>query len=136
MTIDQAIYYYMVSLGFNIRYGSAEGEEFPYYVFNKITDTERPNSLCQEQGDSGQAAFIFEGYVGGQAQAAGADDALTYVQTLHDIVNKLKGVIGTAPNQFRIWNNVTSGVTTVQRSSETLLIWGAEFNTIIWWEIV
>ena len=136
MTIDQAIYDHVKALGFNIFFGSAEGVSMPYYTMIKISDAERPDVLCEAQGESGQAVFIFEGHAGGQGQAGSASSTLTYTQLLHDAVKNIKGLIGTAPNEFRIWNNTTNGVVLSNRAAQSLSIWSSEFSVVFWWSAV
>lgn len=135
--IDEALYRHIkTTLGVSkLRYGSAEGEAYPYYVMTKLDDSERPEVLCDEQGDTGRALIIFDGYVGGQSNFGSATKAITYMETLKNIVKNIRGVIGTAPNQYRIWYNETRGVTLKDVPNiQNLTIFGAEFNCLIFWQ--
>jgi hypothetical protein len=135
MTIDQIIYEYIQAQGFNIYYGSAENQVYPYYVLYKIDDEERPVTLCEAQGEAGKAIFIFEGYVGGTANAGSGPKAVQYAQLLHDVVKNIRGIIGIPPDDYRIWSNETRGVTLMNKdNTQTLMIFGAEFETIIDWQ--
>ena len=135
--IDEALYRHIKTvLGVtNIYFGSAEGIQYPFHIMSKLTDMERPETLCDEQGDTGRAVFMFDSYVGGQKNAGSAATAVLFAETLKNQVNKIKGTIGTAGNRYRIWNNETHGVTLKDRESmQTLTIFGAEFESILWWE--
>jgi hypothetical protein len=135
--IDDVLYSHIKNnLGVSsLRYGSAEGSSYPFYVMTKIDDMERPETLCNDQGETGRALFIFDGYVGGQANAGSSANAVTFTETLKNIVKGIRGVIGTAPNDYRIWYNETRGVTLKDYSSPNqLTMFGAEFQCIIWWD--
>ena len=109
-------------------YGSAEGQSGTYHVMIKVADAERPDTLCQEQGDSGRALFQFSTY-GENAPTI----IINLAETLKDIVADVKGVIGTAPNKFSIYNNMTSSVTLINEGSSSLNVWGVIFESEIWW---
>lgn len=112
----------------DFRYGSAEGSNPPYIVLFKVEDPERPFVLCEEQGEAGQALFQFSGYANKDAS-----NTITWLESLKRQVALIKGVIG-VDTQYRIINNITSGVIILRENS--LSIWGSVFDCQIWWELV
>ncbi len=138
MIIDQAVIEHIIAnsgITESISYGSAEDESTPYYVIAKISDSERPESLCQDQGESGRAVFICQGWTGGNAGSA-MNSAMTvnFTEVLKNHCKTIRGVIGIAPNRFRIWYNETSGVVPIEKGSQSLLTWGGEFTMLLYWE--
>ena len=137
MTIDQAILEHIIAYSgttYPVCYGSAEDESTPYYVIFKVADDERPDSLCEDQGDSGKAVFIVQGWGGGQIGAGfNSANAVIFTEALKNHCNRIRGVIGSAPNRFRVWYNETGGVVPIERGAQSLLTWGAEFTMVLWW---
>jgi len=136
MTIDQILYEHiknnLVITG-SFEYGSGESLTSPYIIMIKVADPERPETLCEEQGESGRAVFQFSGYAGGSnADAANAASTLTYLDAFKEQVNKIKGEIGTT-DKVLINNNITTGVTVLNDGQAENLAWGAIFETTIWW---
>ena len=132
--IDQAIFNYINTfvLSAPIHYGSAEGESLPYYVMTKLYDPERPNTLCVDQGESGETLFEFQGFCGGHGAAATAGTTLYFVEQLKLIVKNIRGEIGIAPNRYRVWWNETRGVNLVGQQDE--FTWTAQFESVLRWE--
>ncbi|MCP3680335.1 MAG: hypothetical protein GY782_08840, partial [Gammaproteobacteria bacterium] len=113
MTIDQILYEHiktnLVLVG-SFEYGSGEGLTAPYVIMTKIADPERPEVLCEDQGDAGRAVFQFSGYLGGNnAAAANAANTVIYLDELKEQVNLIKGEIGTT-DKVLVNNNITGGV--------------------------
>lgn len=135
--IDQVLYEHIrdnLTYTGGFEYGSAEDINAPYIVMIKVADPERPEVLCQEQGQSGRAVFQFSGYLGGNnADAATPANIVLYLEAFKDQVNKITGVIGTT-TQYRINNNSTEGVRLLSDGASSNLAWGAIFETTIWWE--
>jgi hypothetical protein len=118
------------------RFGSAEGSVPPYVIMYKISDSEQPEILCAEQGYAGRALFQFSAYTGGSdGDAADAGNVVDYLQDLKKNVALIKGVIGIAPSQARIWQNVTTGVVLIGNQGP-LGAWGAMFETVLRWEYI
>lgn len=116
-------------------FGSAEGVEPPYIVMIKVTDLERPEVLCETQGESGRALFQFSAYMGGAEQTAATNAAQTvlYLEAFKNQMQGLKGDIGSAPDDYHIWENQTGGVRLLGEGVSTTGIWGAFFESEIWW---
>jgi hypothetical protein len=131
--IDKVLFEYIRSfvLAAPIHYGSAEGESLPHYVMAKIIDPERPEVLCFDQGESGQALFMFDGYAGGQGSAYTAATTEAFVEQLKVLVSSVRGEIGTI-EKYRIWSNETRGVTLV--GQQDMFTWQAQFELVIHWE--
>jgi hypothetical protein len=117
-------------------FGSAEGFDAPYIIMFKVTDPERPNTLCQKQGDSGEALFQFSAYYGGNtSDPNNAANTVVNLEAFKTQVATIKGIIGTSPNDYRIWSNVTTGVKLLRGGDGVnLLTYGAFFETTIRWE--
>lgn len=118
----------------NLFYGSAESATPPYAVMFKVNDPERRITLCDVQGGAGEALFQFSGYAGGEGIAADGLSTVQYLETIKDQVKDVKGVIGTSPNDYRIWHNQTGGVRIINDGFNSLQRWGAIFETLIRWE--
>ena len=136
--IDQALYEYILAnciLTSDFRFGSAEGAVATYIVMFKITDSERPEVLCEEQGDAGRALFQFSAYMGGNdAAPSNAAATVLFLEALKIQVAKIWGYIDNGIEAFRIWNNVTGSVRLLGSGSESLTTWGAMFECELWWE--
>jgi len=111
-----------------ILYGIQKGTAAPFYVMQKISDAERPESVCESQGQSGRALFQFTVASRG---TAGSTEAL--LEDLKDVVADIIGDFVYNGTTYNIWNNVTTGV--VSLGGASLDTWDAEFETTIWWEI-
>jgi hypothetical protein len=106
-----------------------------YIIMYKISDEERPETLCVRQGDTGRAMFQFSGYAGASGEAANPIETVTLLEDLKgQIAAGIWGVIGTAPNDYRIWNNITTGVRLLGEGLATEGVWGAFFESTLWWE--
>jgi len=110
------------------KYGSAEGQTAPYIVMVKVDDPERPDTLCVEHGEQGQALFQFSGYTEG-----GPGAIMEYLNDFKEQVKNIKGVVGTAPDQIEVWYNNTGGVRLIGQGANTLNIWGVLFETELYW---
>lgn len=136
--IDQVLYdYILTNFTFtgDFVFGSAEGSDPPYIVMLKVTDLERPEVLCESQGDSGRALFQFSAYAGGaeQTAATNAAETVVYLEAFKNQMKLLKGNIGTSPDDYHIWENKTGGVRLLGEGASTTGIWGAFFELEIWW---
>jgi len=131
--IDKVLFEYIRSfpLAAPIHYGSAEGESLPYYVMAKIIDPERPEVLCFDQGESGQALFMFDGYAGGKGSAYTGATTLALVEQLKLVVANIRGVIGTV-EKYLIWSNETRGAVLVGQQDQ--FTWQAQFECVLHWE--
>ena len=106
-----------------------------YIVMYKITDPERPETLCVQQGDTGRALFQFSGYAGAGGGAANPMETVDLLQDLKDqIAEYTIGTIGVTPDDYRIWNNITTGVRLLGEGLSTEGVWGAFFESTLWWE--
>ena len=131
--IDRMFYSHIkdnLSYTFDFKFGSAEGVEPPYCVMFKVADMERPEVLCEEQGDSGRALFQFSYYSG-----LDASNTVYDLEQFKRQVALIKGTIGTE-TIYRINNNVTGGVVILRDGASSLSVWGAMFECEIWWEYV
>jgi hypothetical protein len=135
--IDETFFEYIrdnLSLAGTFHYGSARGATPPYYILNKISDPERPVVLCEDQGDTGQALFQFSAYAGGEGTVSNAANHIVFLEALKIQVNQIRGVIGTSPDDYTIWFNNTGGVRLLGNGTNILDVWGAMFETTIWWK--
>lgn len=136
--IDIAIYRYIkdvIGITTPFVYGSGEGLTAPYIRMFKVTDEERPEVLCEKQGDSGRALFQFNLYTGGTVGAgSNAAQAIQDLEVLKKQVALIKGNIGITPLDYNIWNNITTGVRNIADGSQTLQTWGSLFESTIWWK--
>jgi hypothetical protein len=133
---SEVFYNHIVASGPSVTYfyGSAEGGSTEYVIINKIEGGERPETLCQDQGEASRSLYQFSAYTGGTTGEAGsAGYTQKFLETVKDYVKTVKGVIGTS-EQYRIWNNVTSGVRPL--GDTQLQSWGAMFEVELWWEEV
>lgn len=128
--IDQYFQAHIESLysTYSIYYGNAQGATEPYHLMIKVADPEQPVVLCEDQGDAGQALFQFSTYAGDDPTVA-----MRYAEVLKNVVNTIKGTIGTDPNDYMIDNNITSGVRLISDGAGSLMVWGVIFETEIWW---
>ncbi len=137
--IDVVLYdhiYDNFGLAYQFYYGSAEGSTGKYGVMFKVTDLERPETLCDEQGDTGKALFQFSFWDGGNTGiATNAIHVLQLAETFKDQFKTLRGVIGTT-EQYRIENNITQGARLLAGGAQETQIWGAFFEADIWWSRV
>lgn len=136
--IDTIIYDYIdtnFGLTYNWYYGSAEGGGAQYARMFKIFDEERPETLCDFQGDTGRATFQFDFYYGGNLTTGGvnAHDTLVMGEAFKNQFKLVRGVIGSPPNDYRIENNITQGVRLLGEGGQTQVTWGAFFEAEIWW---
>jgi hypothetical protein len=114
-------------------YGSAEGASSAYSVMFKVTDLERPETLCNSQGETGRALFQFNFFSGGNTgESTNAVETLRIAEAFKEQFNQLRGVIGTT-SQYRIENNVCQSARLIGEGSQTMGIWGAFFQAEIWW---
>jgi hypothetical protein len=96
----------------------------------KVSDLERPESFCDNQGETGEATFQFSGYTGGNT------NALSNVLSLQDFKEQVKdiiGIIGTT-EQYVITANTTNSVRLLRDGESSLNVWGAFFETTIKWK--
>ena len=131
--IDEVLYEHIntnLVLPATFKFGSADGEDPPYIVMFKVSDPERPNVLCQDQGESGDALFQFSCYT-----VSSAGYTIKTLDQLKIQVAQIWGEIGTTEN-YRIWNNETYGVTILGDGEAQTQIWGAVFELRIWWELL
>lgn len=136
--LDKVFYDYIVAnvtYTGSFKYGSAEGITPPYTVMVKISDPERANVLCQDQGDAGEAVFQFSAYLGGSDGAgANAAETILFLEDIKNQIADIKGVITSGAESYRIWDNKTSGVILIP--GQTLEKFGAVFDCVIKWEAV
>ena len=134
MTVDRILYEYirdnLVYAG-DFRYGSAEGSSVPYIIMYKVTDPERPDTLCVEQGEQGQAMFQFSAYTEG-----GPGYMVEYLNDFKEQVKAIIGEVGTGADVVEIWYNNTGGVRLLSDGASEETIWGAFFETEIYWRYV
>lgn len=135
--IDQTFYEHILNnltLTTPFLYGSAEGETAPYIVMFNVSPTERPETLCENQGDSGRIIFQFNLFAGGTVGPAyNAAEAIVLLNALKVQVATIRGNIGVAPDDYNIWNNSTDGVQVIGEGTQTLQTWGCFFESTIWW---
>jgi len=116
-------------------YGTAEGANGAYATMFKVTDSERPETLCNFQGDTGRALFQVNFWAGGNTGAStNAVQTLEIAEDFKNQFKELRGVIGTSPDDYRIENNITQGARLLTSGTEqTPEVWGAFFEADIWW---
>lgn len=131
--IDGAFYSFVKSLTANVYYGSANSVPAPYFVMYKITDDERPLSLCEAQGDEGKALFFIEGFKGGQGNASNPLNSLMYVETLKRQIAQKLGIITDGIEEYRVWHNKTTGVVPIDRGKNEVSFFGAQFTVLLYW---
>lgn len=136
--IDKELYNHILNnftIVGNFVYGSAEGFDPPYIVLFKVFDPERPEVLCESQGDSGRALFQFSAWTGGanSSIASNAAETVEYLEAIKTQMQVLKGDIGASPTDYHIWENQTGGVRLLGEGTNSLGIWGAFFESEIWW---
>ncbi len=136
--IDKALYNHILNnftLTGDFVFGSAEGSTPPYIVMFKVEDLERPEVLCEDQGESGRAIFQFSAYGGGVNSGAASNAATTieFLEAFKIQLQALKGNIGSSPDNYHIWENQTGGVRILGEGNNSLSIWGAFCESQIWW---
>ena len=136
--IDFAFWEYLKTQTiYEVKYGSANNVATPYFVVYKLDDSERPETLCQEQGDSGRALFIVEGFTGGQSMNSTPDYALQLVETFRNNVNSFTKMDLTFNGvDYRIWYNRTTASIPIDRGSNEVAFYGAQFSVLLYWEII
>lgn len=134
--IDTVLYnwiYDNFGLSYDFYYGSAEGATGKYGVMFKVTDLERPETLCNFQGETGRALFQFSFWDGGNTGTkTNAHATLLIAEAFKEQFNQLRGVIGTT-TQYRIENNICQGARSLGEGAQSLQVWGAFFQANIWW---
>lgn len=115
-------------------YGSAEAAEGAYGMMLKVSDLERPETLCNVQGETGRALFQFSFWDGGNTGAnTNSVEVLRLAESFKDQFDQLRGVIGTT-SKYRIENNMTQGARLLTGGTEQVAqVWGAFFEADIWW---
>ena len=137
--IDFAFFDYVQSLTFDgdLYLGNANGKTPPYLVMYKVSDEERPNVLCYEQGDSGQALFIFDYWMGGQDNyPVNQDITLLKADGIKRQIAAKKGLITDGTNDYRIWHNKTTGAVIVGDGNNESGIYTARFTVLLYWDIM
>jgi hypothetical protein len=137
--IDFAFYNFVGALTFvgTLHYGNANNITPPYVVMYKISDDERPYTLCQEQGESGEALFIFDYYAGAQDNyAVNQEMTLQYANDLKEQIRQKKGNITYGANTYKIWHNQTTGAVIVDDGMNESNIFTARFTTLLRWDLV
>jgi hypothetical protein len=105
MTIDQAIFEHCTQLlsdneiDATLAYSNAKGIKPPYIVMNKIADPEDRVTLQEAENSSGVAEFQFSAWKGGESDAS---ETLLLLDPVKMLVVGIRGIIGTAPDQFCI----------------------------------
>lgn len=113
--------------------GSANKLKPPYIIMNKIDDQEQPQTMCQNQGNTGSALIQFSAYCGYTQTGKNSLKTKEYLNSFKEYFKNLRGIIGTT-EQYRINYNFTSGVTALSDGVSSLETWGAIFQASIRWE--
>jgi len=117
-------------LSYPIYYGQGEHGSGPFYTMVVVVDPEQGSTICEAQGDAGNALVQFTFSTGNDSDSASLGVAEDGLETLKILVAGLTGNIG----NYDIWNNITSGVQTLD--DPTLQWWGALFESSLSWNIV
>ena len=127
--IDQEFFDYLETnlTDYVFKYGSAENTDYPFVVVRKISDMEIADSLCKDQGDSGDALFQFSCYTG-----LSSAESLIYADKVKVEVAKILAKLTT----IQIYSNRTTGATIMSDGLNTNLIWSAMFETTIRWGLI
>lgn len=100
----------------------------PYVVILIVPpNVETPTTLCLDEGEGGTVTLQFS-LAANSFQAAYND-----LEELKNIVQMIRGKIGTTPNDYYVTANRTGGVTTFDASLGT---WSALFECDVDWEVV
>jgi len=107
-------------------FGIAAGTRRPFGVLLIVpTNSETPTTFSGDEGEGGSL----------QCQWSIADDsslrAYDEAELLKTVVQQTLGIIGTAPNQYRIYGNTTEGVT---QGDAGLGGWSSIFESTILWD--
>lgn len=136
---DKALYDYLIASVVTTQtlvFGTAENTSPPVIGMVKISDLERPNVLCQKQGTSGKVMIQFASWSGGANSAQDSSTVVAFLNVFKILVAGVKGPIGVTPDDYRIWNNMTGSVKLIGEGEQSLMTWGAFFESILWWEKV
>ena len=90
-------------------------------------NNETPLVLCEDQGEGGAIEIQFS------CAADSGIEAMSELEDLKTIVRGIRGVIGTAPNSYRISENRCTGVQSFDASLGT---WSAIFEDSVQWDKV
>jgi len=135
--IDFALWEHIKTLtAIDVYYGSANNANAPYFVLYKISDDERPVMQCDEIGESGKALFFVEGFSGGQDGLSTPDYSLQMVENLKRQLAELRGVINFGTTDYRVWYNRTTGSIPIDRGSNEVSFFGAQFTVLLYWETI
>lgn len=126
-----------LTLSGGIFYGNANNKSTPYTVFFKVEDPERPDLLCEDQGDSGKALFVFQHFRGGQGSLAeDQETALLNADSIKRQIAEKKGIISYGAQSYRIWHNKTTGVVPIGNGANEGNFFGAQFTVLLYWNII
>ena len=108
----------------------ADGSSY-YHQIIIVDDTGQGSTLWQDQGEGGNMLL--------QVNTWGGNDSVGVykkAKALKDVCAGIAGLIGTSPNQFRIWQNVTTEPRTIADGQNENLVWGILFEMTLQWDKV
>jgi hypothetical protein len=107
-------------------FAQPSGPSRPFAVMLIVPpNVELPTELCADQGDGGELRIQMS------LAADSPIDSYSQLEAIKDVVQDLRGVIGTAPDQYRIYGNDTQGVV---NQDAALGGWSSIFEAIFMWD--
>lgn len=111
MTVREILFRYIhanAPLTYPIQYGIAT--QSPAYVMQTVTPGEVKESVCDEQGESGEYLFQFTFSAGQSDDGWSQFGVENQIETLKNYIKTLVGQISFSGNSVRLWNARVSGV--------------------------
>ena len=111
--------------GVPLYFGTANTPPLPFIAILIVPpNDETPDRLCQDQGDGGEVTL--------QWSLAAQDFPSAYdaLETLKETVQAIRSTIGTAPDEYQVEANRTTGVVSFDAALGT---WSALFESPLTW---
>lgn len=111
--------------GATLSFGQPTGPQKPFVVILVVPpNSETPVVMCEAEGEGGTLRLQFS------CAADSVQEAIAELEALKTKVRAIRGLIGTAPDQYRVTESRCSGV---QQFEASLGTWSAIFETTIQW---
>lgn len=109
-------------------FGTANAPPRPFIAVLIVPPAdETPERFCLEQGEGGEVTLQWS------LAAESFPAAYNALEELKDIVQSIRGVVGSAPDEYRVESNRTGGVVNFDSALGT---WSAVFESPLMWSAI